>query len=138
MNPEKAALFLYSLEMLFGNDFNQKNVIFKTENRFFKGKFYDTHPFDESVNKMEFKKSFEKTFLDSHSSEYEKQLLQQDIVGTFKTFETFVTKSKVNVSDRDIVPRDVQFLDMPETIFPFLILDSKEMITPVSLIVAKM
>ena len=137
MNTENSALFLYCLELLFGDTFSQKDVVFTFKDRLFTAQFYESSPFDESVHKAEFKKSFFNTFLDDDSFGDQKHLLQNNLIGTFEKFEKFSKKSKIHVSDLNIVPKEVTFLDLPETIFPFFVIDSKESITPVSFLSKK-
>lgn len=137
MDTEKSALFVYCLELLFDENFNQKNVVFSFNNQLFTAKFYESNPFDESIRNRQFVESFLETFLENDICGYERKKLQEDLIGTFGKFEKFVKKTKIQTSELNFVPKEVTFLDKLEIVFPFFIIDSKEIITPVSYMTEK-
>lgn len=86
------------------------------------------------MNKIKFRNSFFDDFIGVDPFNETKEHLKNDLSSTFRELEKFVLNSKVKVSDNDLVLRNVTFLDMPETNFPFLLIGSKESLQAVSFI----
>ncbi|MHC5373602.1 hypothetical protein ACYSNU_07345 [Enterococcus sp. LJL120] len=134
MNIDKSALYLYCFEMLFGDDFKQKQVVFYFKNHYVTANFYKSNPFEQNAHDIEFRKSFFNTFLNNDPFEDKRNLLQQDLIGTMRKFENFVTKCKIEVSSIESSIKDVEFLDIKGLKFPFLRTDSNDVFEPVSII----
>lgn len=134
LNTAEASLFLYSLQLLFDEKFDQKKVVFKLNDHYLTAKLYDLNPFEEKVNQIKFQESFNTYFLENNNNKEHKKRLQENLPATFIQIKKFVLKNKIKVSDLDIVLKNVDFLDTPQVSLPFLLIDTKDSLEAVSLL----
>lgn len=152
MNKKQAALFLYLLEDLaFDRQFHlQQSVVFEAKENLITGLFYPSDaffaPFTSPEEAYTFKETFVKRTMKSAIADYNKaqiqQDLQKDMPATFEKIEYFVlhyeefeeTKDVKTIVTDDTVIKNVDFMNIPNKIFPFFIFPKDVTFTPVSLL----
>jgi len=152
MNKKQAALFLYLLEdLVFDRKFHlQQSVVFETKESLVTGMFYpgDAYfaPFTSPEDAYTFKETFVNRTLKSGISEYNKEQIQQDLQkdmpATFEKLKDFVlhyeeyeeVKDIKTIVTDDTVIKNVNFMNIPNKIFPFFIFPKDVTFNPVSLL----